>query len=101
MTITVAKIIIGQLGGNMFMAMAGIKKWTYTKNSVALHGPKRQGWNNDATVMKVTLNDRDMYDVEFIRQYGTKITTISTHTDVLCDELEFLFGDETGFATRL
>ncbi|BAU40108.1 hypothetical protein [Ralstonia phage RSP15] len=55
--------------------------------------------------VQISLNGSDLYDVEFIKvrksKTGDTVTTIATHNDIYCDQLEQIFESETGLYTRL
>jgi hypothetical protein len=56
---------------------------------------------NKSTHVKIILDPSDTYTVKFIRVHGTKITTVSEHSDIYCDMLVELFENETGLYTHL
>jgi hypothetical protein len=51
--------------------------------------------------IKITLNDLDLYDMEFGKVWGAKYTVKATHEGVYADMMHSLIEKETGLATRL
>ena len=94
----VAQTILTQLGPT-FSLMTGAKDFIGSENSLTFRLPK--GAIRDINSVKVTLNGKDLYDVEFVRIWGTKLTPISRHTDIYADMLQDLFESETGLYVTL
>lgn len=95
---TVANTILQQLGGRMFTMMTGSKNFIGGSNSLTF----KVGSNGSkVTHVRITLTPADVYTVEFMNVRGMKVTTLSTHEDVYCDQLQELFTRETGMYTSL
>lgn len=104
--------IYNQLGGNRFAAMVGYRGGMNIPNGLIFHLPSRfaaKGINK----VKITLNCRDLYDIEFIKVGPSpslkgimagkeqKITVVETRNDVFCDQLQPIFTAVTGLDTHL
>lgn len=99
----VANIILSQLGGHKFVVMTGAKNLTS-------HDDERGALSfrisstmtkNKCNHVKITLNGSDLYDVTFSKIDPRDLKQISKFSDVYAEDLENLFQDETGLATRL
>jgi hypothetical protein len=93
-----------QLGGNKFVAMTGAKDWIRSDkdNWVSFRIPKaKEGIN----YVKITLNAKDLYDMEFgmIRKKKGIPTYTKKHevNDVYDDMLQPVFTEKTGLYTSL
>lgn len=89
---TVAKTILEQLGGGTFLRMTGANGLTGADDSLSFKVPNAANKINRVTI---TLNGQDLYDVDFWRLWGTKITEISRHEGIYFDMLRELFTEET------
>lgn len=98
-----AQIILEQLGGNKFIVMTGAKNFlSYTTPKIALSFRlSSTSTKNKCNYVKITLNDNDLYDVEFSKIVKYTLKEISTHTDVGAENLRELFELETGLYTKL
>lgn len=97
-----ANIIFKQLGGtNRLAAMVGAKNFTFSSDDYYAAFKWVAKSKNKANYIKIKLNGKDLYDVEFGRVYGTKYTVKSTHIDVYADQLVKLFETETGLYLSL
>ncbi len=52
-------------------------------------------------LVKIKLTFSDTYLVTFSRVRGATVKEISKFDNVYCDQLEYLFNEQTGLATRL
>ena len=96
MSTQVAKTILEQMGGMRRLAlMVGAKNFVGGENRVSFK--IGTGAKNKINAVRVTLNARDLYDVEFLRIWGTKVKTVEKVEDAYCDMLVDLFESETGF----
>ena len=105
----VANEIFRQLGGNKFVAMTGAKRFLSDKNTLSMKIGKNK---TEANHLKITLNGKDLYDMEFShiveprlnRKTWTysemKIKVLQEYNDVYCDMLQELFTNFTGLDTR-
>jgi hypothetical protein len=96
--LTVAKIILSQLGGNKFVAMTGAKNLAGDEKSLSM----RIGRNSsNSNYMKITLNSMDMYDIRFSRIVKYQEKNIKEYNNVFNDMLTDIFTKHTGMYTRL
>jgi hypothetical protein len=100
--IAIANEIIRQLGGNKFRAMTGAKNFMATENGLGFTLPGGGGFcRNGINFVKVKLTSADLYDMEFKRLRGTKITDVAKHEGIYNDMLQSIFTAETGLDTHL
>lgn len=111
----IAETILRQLGGNRFIAMTGAKNLVSLGNGLMFKFGS--GAKNRINRVRITLNGKDLYDVEFLKdkrtldpvlseilgkkKYRTEPMVLSTHNDIYFDMLQELFTRETGFYTSL
>lgn len=95
---TVAGIIIQQLGGNRFIAMTGAKNFATGGKDASFKIGKNAG---KVSHIKITLNDADLYDMEFFNIRGMNIKTVAERNGIYCDQLQREFSEVTGMATSL
>lgn len=95
---TCAKIILEQLGGHKFIVMTGAKNFTGTEKSLSFRIMRNA---KKVTHVKVTLNWKDLYDIEFVRVHKLKVNPISEAKDIYFDELQRVFTEETGLHTQI
>lgn len=99
-TLSVAETILHQLGGRRFIAMTGAKNFVTSPDSLFFALPAnfaKHGINK----VRITLNCRDLYDIEFAKMRGLKYTVIATLSDVYAENLRDVFTDATGLDTHL
>jgi len=98
----VADTILEQLGGNKFRAMTGAKNFlSYgPENALSFRLPANLS-KDKINYVKITLGSNDLYTVDFKYIRGVKVTDISKHYAVCCDELQELFTEATSLATHL
>lgn len=95
----IAQTILQQLGGNKFVAMTGSKNFIAYENGLRMNLTKNKV---KAKWLKITLNGKDLYDMEFFTaDKNFNITTKEKFEDVYCDQLCFFFTKATGLFTRL
>lgn len=87
-------------GPNRLKAMIGAKNFTRSDEKQQVTFKFMKGANK-ANYIRITLNSNDLYDVEFIRIWGTKITIISNTENLYCDDLFSHFQNETNLALSL
>lgn len=98
---TIAKTILEQLGGNKFIAMTGAKGFTASDRALTFRLPGAGGFCKDGiNAVRVTLNQYDTYDVEFMRIRGTKVTPVHTDNGIYNDQFEAVFAAATGLCIR-
>jgi len=107
---TVVQTILGQLGGNRFIAMTGSKHFTDCGNTLKM---TLAGNASKANRLDVTLNGRDTYDMSFYRYIPVKVNKktfevkdeqfiqVAKFDGIYADQLQGLFTEVTGLYTRL
>jgi hypothetical protein len=94
----VPETIMQQLGGQRFVIMTGAKYVLGDKNSVRFQIMRN---SKKVTHVIIRLNDRDTYDMEFLKARGCKVAVLSEVSGVYCDGLQGVFTQETGLDTHL
>lgn len=99
----VAATIMNQLGGNRVNVMIGLKSASYSTDKVSGNVTLTLQWKAKSPykICKITLNGKDLYDVEFgkIRKYEYIVG--ARHEDVYADMLKEIFEKETGLYLSL
>lgn len=96
--LTVAKIILSQLGGNKFIAMTGANNFIGGVNSLSFRIGKNAG---NYMGVRVVLTPLDDYTLTFYR-HDAKVKVTSEEVEgVYAENLEMIFEDKTGLRTRL
>ena len=98
MSMTVAKTILAQLGGNQFAFMVGAKNFVGSANALTFQFMRTTSSGNRCTI---TLAGDDTYTVRFWTLRGTKATTKSEHVGIYCDMLRDLFAEQTGLVVTM
>jgi len=99
-----AEVLFKQLGGGRFVAMTGAKHFVKdcAAGCLSFKIPKAK---NKINYVKISLNPRDLYDMEFgkiERRAGEiKYKVIETVTEVYNDTLQAIFTEKTGLYTHL
>ncbi len=101
-----ANIILRQLGGNKFIAMTGARNFVALKDGIKFHIGRN---NSKANVVEITLNGKDLYDMQFVRQIKPTMHNkfmgerhpIMAYNDCYCEQLQTIFKQETGLNTHL
>lgn len=99
MALEVANTILEQLGGRRFAAMVGAKNFVGSADALSFRLPSNFA-KDGINAVRVTLTPADLYNVEFSRVRGTKITSVAKDEGVYCDELQAIFLAATGLHTR-
>lgn len=88
----IANTILRQMGGTGRLGlMVG------AKNFVAIEdGVRFKIGNRSINRIEIRLNGKDLYDMKFLRIWGSKTTVKAEHEDVYADMLVDLFEKETG-----
>lgn len=93
----VAKTILQQLNGNMFLRMTGARQLTVNETTLSFRLPNDKGFvKNKINAVRIKLEDNDTYTVTFMRIWGTNINTISEVENVYADTLRSTFTSYTG-----
>ena len=95
----VAKTILQQLGGNRFIAMTGAKNLASSKDSLTFKISSRN--KSKATHIKIILNCRDTYDMEFIQCRKYEVKLLKKLGSIYAEDLRRIFTLETGLNIKL
>ncbi len=93
----VGTTIVEQLGGNLFRHMVSAEFYLPADCYglvVRFKGSKV------ANALHIKLNSMDTYDLTFMKVHGVKIKSVEGFFDVYFDQLQPLFTQVTGLATR-
>jgi hypothetical protein len=96
----IAATIIRQLGGGgKLQMMIGLKQLINEPNGVTLVFPlpKHRGAVNR---VRITLNGKDLYDMEFIRTRGRSQKIVKEFNDVYAEDIKDRFEEGTGLYIR-
>jgi hypothetical protein len=94
-----AVTILEQLGGNRFIAMTGAKD--FIKDEVNRMIGFKIGRNSKSiNYVRITLNGKDLYDMEFLRKRKLDLKVVSKANDVYFDQLQDVFTENTGMYTH-
>lgn len=103
MSYPIAETILKQLGGNRFMVMTGVIV-AQRENGLLLTLRRNK---SSANRMKITLNDKDLYDIHLIRVNSKYINlddackVLKVSENVPVENLRRVFTDMTGLYTSL
>lgn len=94
----VVQTILQQLGGrNKIVSMTGAKDFYRDGKTLMFKYPKSKHSN----YIRITLNGKDLYDVEFQKFNNSGVKTVATHKDVYASDLKKLFEKTTGLYLSL
>ena len=96
----IAATIVNQLGGGRKLQMfIGLKQLINERNGVTLvfPKPKHRGAVNR---VRITLNGKDLYDMEFIRTHGRSVKVVREFNDVYAEDIKDRFEEGTGLYIR-
>lgn len=98
-----AQIILQQLGGRRFQAMTGASNFiALSDGSLSFRLPSTPHFVKDGiNAVKISLNEMDLYDLEFYRVRGTKHAVKHIISDIYAEELQGAFTFATGLDTYL
>ncbi len=97
---TVARIILDQLGGGMFLAMTGAHTLISREDGLSFKLPSNFA-TDGINYIRITLNVMDTYDIEFGKTRRLKYTQHSLHKGIYFDGLQDLISRTTGLALSL
>lgn len=98
----VANTILQQLGGRKFIVMTGAKDFLGNENSLMFGLPRTRDFvKNGINKVRITLEPRDTYKVEFFKLRGVNIKTVAETSGIYADVLQRTFTAYTGLDTRL
>lgn len=94
----IAKTILEQLGGSRFVIMTGAKNFVSGGKDLSF----KIGRNDKGvTHVRIVLNSKDLYDVEYLKVRGIKREVLSEENDLFFDNLQSSFTRNTGLDTHL
>ena len=98
-SMTVAKTILEQLGGNKFRVMTGAKSFLGFTNGITMKIGRN---SSNSNWLKITLNSMDTYDMEFakVTRMGEK-KSVTEYNNIYNDMLTDVFTKHTGMYTSL
>ena len=99
-----SEMILEQLGGRQFVMMTGAKHRLGGNDPVSLSFKLGSGMKikGGITHVRIVLNDRDLYEMEFLKIRGTKPpTVVAKDEDVYAEDLRRFFYERTGLNTSL
>jgi|ERR1017187_2320442 hypothetical protein len=96
--VQVANTILQQLGGAQFAALTGAKQFVAGDMFLQFSIPTS---NDGINKVRITLDPRDTYTVEFWAIRKAWFKQISSHSDVYCDMLQDVFEHATGLYVTL
>lgn len=107
---SVAEVILQQLGGTRFITMTGAKEFIADNNALRFKLPRN---GSKANYCRIELNSKDLYNMEFIkftpsRFYSKtfkytepKTEVLQTYCDIDCSQLCIVFEQYTKLYTHL
>jgi hypothetical protein len=102
MDTTIAETIYQQIGGRRFRVMTGAKKFVAHSDGCSFRLPGNPGYTKAGiNYVRITLNDLDLYDVEYGRIWGMKRTTKRQAHNLYAENLLESFRETTGLETRM
>lgn len=96
--LTVANEILNQLGNRRFSAMTGATNFVGSETALTFKIMRNE---KKVTHVRITLNEVDLYDVEFINVRGLNYKTLETVNNVYAENLRNVFTANTGLDTNL
>ncbi len=99
----IANTILQQLGGNKFIAMTGAKNFSAMDSGLSfkIGGSAKNRINH----IRITLNDDDLYDVEYLyiykKNFDYHTTVVQESIGLYADMLQTDFTVYTGFDTYM
>ena len=99
--LNVAQTILGQLGGNRFIAMTGAKDFIGGSQFLGFKIPRNMSQANRVTITYAP--SRDLYTMSFIKtaRSGFDTKEVAKFEDVYADQLRSIFTQVTGMETSL
>lgn len=92
--------IMQQLGGNKFVAMTGANTMSFYEKDKSFTFKIMKNAKK-VTHVKIKLNARDLYDIEYLNIRGMNMKTVAEAHDVYASELRKNFEENTGLYTSL
>lgn len=96
----ISETILQQLGGRKFITMTGANNFIGGDGSLSARLPSGLASNN-ANGFRITLNERDYYDIRFYRIRACKLTELEGATDIGAENLRSTFERLSGLRLSL
>lgn len=97
--VEIANTIMQQIGGNKFKVMVGARSIYATDTGVQFQIGR--GARQSIKLVKIDLTPMDEYEMRFFKVYGGKATEVEVREMLHAEDLENVFAEVTGMATRL
>jgi hypothetical protein len=98
----IAREIYKQLGGQKFRVMTGAKHLSHGNDKIGSFFMFKIGRNKSrANYIQITLNGKDLYNMDFKYVNKNGIKYIERLEDIYCDQLQETFTRVTGMYTHL
>ncbi len=102
MSMTIAKTILEQLGGNRFIAMTGAKNFMALESGLQFDLPKTRGLvKAGINKVQVHLDPTDTYTMMAFKQRGVDCDLLKDEGGLYWDMLQYTFTEFTGLDTYL
>ncbi len=95
---TVAQIILEQLGGNRFIAMTGAKNFVAGEQALNFRIGKNA---SKANMVRISLASNDTYAIEYFNQRGIECKSVGFVNGLFAENLCTAFEFFTGLRTSL
>jgi len=96
----IADTILQQLGGQKFIVMTGANSFSYGDNNLNFRLSSRIT-KHKAQCMRITLNGKDLYDLELMKIKNFELKLVDKKTDVDAEALQGVFTEMTGLDTSI
>jgi hypothetical protein len=97
--INIAIEIYRQLGQNRLDSMIGIQSSCAIENGLQIRFKAKA--NKGINVIRIQLNQNDLYDIEFLKIRGINVTSITKENDVYAEDMKRLIEQTTGLYLSL
>ena len=95
---SIAGIILEQLGGGRFIAMTGSKNFVDCGNALSMHLTRNRV---GAKFLKIELKGDDTYTMTFSKLKNNSLVVLKEFDMIYNDQLQEIFTSVTGLYTRL
>lgn len=96
----IADTILQQLGGLKFIVITGANSFSYGDNSLNFRLSSRMT-KHKAQCMRITLNGKDLYDLELMKIRNFELKLVDKKTDIDAEALQRVFTEMTGLNTSI
>ena len=94
---TIGQTIFHQMGGSRFAMITGAHNFVDIKNGIRMTLRKNKA---NAKWLQITLNGKDLYDMEFISLRKDVTKVVAEYNDVYYDMVNDVFESVTGYITK-